>query len=362
MAGKGLSLIMSDILPGFASIRDQDQPIWLLKTLLRKGTIPHALLFTGIDGVGKRMAAMALAMACLCRNGQLDGKGPSSQSTTSSQPTNPSRPCAQCHSCRRVVSGNHPDVICIEPEGAYIRIGQIRALCNTLSMKPYENGFRVVRIANAHQMNTEAGNALLKVLEEPPDKTILVLTATAVSELLPTIASRCQRIQFNPLTAENIALELTEKKGVDPDSAKTIAALANGSMSKAYDMLQADFISYRKWLLKAAGMRGARSEKIPVRQALALAENLYKRKNKVEDSLEIIKSWLRDVLIYPFSPDKIVNQDMIEEIKKISLSEPSHSLLKKLGAVETAQKVIGANGNLRLTLDVMTTQLITSDG
>ncbi len=348
---------MSDILPGFSSIRDQSQPIWLLKTLLRKGTLPHALLFTGIEGVGKHMAAELFAMACLCRNGQLNKNGISSQSPSHSILSHPDRPCTQCATCRRVVSGNHPDVIRINPDGAYIRIGQIRSLCTTLTLKPYGDGFRIVLIANAQLMNKEAGNALLKVLEEPPANTILVLTATGVSELLPTIVSRCQRIQFNPLTTESIAAELVKKKGIPHGLAQNIAALANGSMSKAFGMLKNNFLNHRKWLLTATGMLQTAGSKIPIWQGLATAEKLFKLKESINDSLEIIKSWLRDILIYPYSPDKIINQDLRLEIARLAQSEPYGLLLKKLDAVESAQKAIEANANLRLTLEVMMMRL-----
>ena len=350
---------MLDNLSGFTSIRGQNQPIWFLTTLLQKGTIPHALLFTGIDGIGKRMTAMAFAMACLCKSDRLDENRPSFQSSTISHQY---RPCLiNCHTCRRVASGMHPDVIRIEPEGTYIRIRQIRSLYATLSLKSYEDGFRVVIISNANQMNTEASNALLKILEEPPDKTIIVLTASAASELLPTIASRCQHIGFNPLNTESIALELIERKGLNPKTAKIVAALANGSMSKAYEMIKTNFISYRKWLLKASGMRQSVGNGIPIWQGLAFAERLSKQKEKINDSLEIIKSWLRDVLIYIYSPDKIINQDMIKEIEQLSHNESTDSLLRKLNIVENAQKVIEANGNPRLTLDMMAMQLTQSD-
>jgi DNA polymerase III subunit delta' len=351
------SLMMLDRVSGFTSIRDQNRPIGLITTYLRKGTIPHAFLFTGIEGIGKRMTATAFAMACLCESGRSKENRPSFHSAKTSISK---RPCLNCHACRRVASGIHPDVIRIKPEGAFIRIRQIRALCATLSMKPYEGEFRVVLIANANQMNAEAGNALLKVLEEPPQKTILILTASAASELLPTIVSRCQSIVFNPLTQESIASELVEKKDMTPGQAKTIAILANGSMSKAFEMVKTNFTSYRKWLLKASGVLPSAGNKIPVRQGLALSETLSKQKETLNDSLEIIKSWLRDVLLYPYSPAKIINQDMINEIRKLSQTESTHALLKKLSIIENAQKIIAANGNPRLTLDVMLLELTQS--
>ena len=100
---------------------------------------------------------------------------------------------------------------------------------------------------------------------------------------------------------------------------------------------------------------------IPIWQALAFAERLSKQKERFNDSFEIIKSWLRDVLIYTYSPDKIINLDMIKEIEKLSHNESTDSLLRKLNIVENAQKVIEANGNPRLTLDVMAMQLTQSD-
>jgi DNA polymerase-3 subunit delta' len=349
---------MLDRFSGFTSIRGQNQPIWFLTTLLRKGTIPHALLFTGIEGIGKRMTAMAFAMACLCRGDRLDENRPSLQSFPQKSYH---RPCLDCNTCRRVSSGIHPDVIRIDPEGAYIRIKQIRSLCTTLSLKPYEDGLRIVIISNAHKMNAEASNALLKILEEPPDKTIIVLTASATSKLLPTIASRCQCIGFNPLSPVDIKRELIEKNELDPNSAKIVAVLANGSMSKAYEMIKTNYLSYRIWLLKAAGMLQPVGEETPVWQGLAIAERLSKQKERLNDCLEIIKSWLRDVLIYPYSPDKIINRDMIKDIEEFSKTESTESLLKKLSVVENTQKVIEANGNLRLTLDVMVLQLTQSD-
>ena len=339
---------------GFTSIRDQNRPIGLLTTYLSKGAIPHAFLFTGIEGIGKRMTAIAFAMASLCENGRSNEKGPAFHSAKTSISNHP---CLNCHACRRVAAGIHPDVIRINPEGAYIRIRQIRALCATLAMKPYEGGFRIVLIAHANQMNAEAGNALLKVLEEPPPKTILILTASAASELLPTIVSRCQCIVFNPLTPDSIASELVASKEVTPDLARTIAVLANGSMSKAFEMIKTNFTSYREWLIKASGVLPSADNKIPVWQGLALSETLSKQKETLNDSLEIIKSWLRDVLIYPYSPAKIINQDMIKEIKRMSQTESTNSLLNKLSIVENAQKIIAANGNPRLTLDVMVLQL-----
>ena len=352
---------MLDYSLGFENICDQNQAIWLLKTFLKKGNIPHAHLFTGIDGVGKRTTAIIFAMACLCESSRDDLKEPFFQSSADSPSIRPNRPCTQCRSCRRVASGHHPDVIRIDPDGAFIRIGQIRSLCATLTMRPYENGFRIVLIANAHQMNPEASNALLKVLEEPPDKTILILTASATSELLPTIVSRCQRLQFNPLSLHTIERILKEKKQLPSDSAKIIATMANGSISKAFELIQTNFIAYRKWLVGESVLGLMAAKKIPAWQGLAVAETLFKHKAYLDDSLEMIKSCLRDILIYPYAPNRIINRDMTEAIEMISQTVSVGQILEKLKAVEHAQKLISANGNLRLTLEIMAMRLSRSN-
>ena len=170
---------------GFESVIDQQKPIGILRALLEQSSVAHALLFTGIDGVGKQKTARMFAMAVNCELYRGD---------TTSQISVDSVPCGQCVSCRKITSGNHPDVLHIQPQGNLIRIDQIRALGRTLAMKPYEARYRVVMISDGHRMNPESANALLKMLEEPPEQTLLVLTASETADLLPTVVSRCQLV------------------------------------------------------------------------------------------------------------------------------------------------------------------------
>ena len=115
-------------MPGFESIIGQNLSVRLLQTFLRNGTLPHALLFTGIEGIGKRTTANILAMALNCRDKKIS----------------PVNPCGKCRSCRQISSGSHPDVITIEPQNGYLRIDQIRKLLGSLSMKPFSAEHRVV--------------------------------------------------------------------------------------------------------------------------------------------------------------------------------------------------------------------------
>lgn len=335
---------------GLESIIHPKQPIRLLTALLKKGTIPHALLFTGIEGVGKLNAALAFAMACNCTAQMQNAE---SRVGNEKIIQNPTDPCGACRSCRKIKSGNHPDIIIIEPYGPLIRIDQIRALCHTLAMKPYEARLRVVIISEAQAMNPEAGNALLKVLEEPPDRTILILTATQTSDLLPTIVSRCQHIRFNPISRKSIEALLIKEQGIDPDNAMIIAAMANGSFSKALAMHKANWINQRNWLINEVESLSSR----PICLLLAFAERLSKNKETIVDSLEVMKSWFRDLVICNYDTEKIINKDLTDKIRYASQKITVNSLLLKIKAIQTAQKDIGANTNLRLALEVMIMRL-----
>ncbi|MGD2149548.1 MAG: DNA polymerase III subunit delta' [Desulfobacterales bacterium] len=346
---------------GFESILGQKQPIRLLTTLLQNGTIPHALLFIGIEGVGKKTAAMALAMACNCM--AIKPTHHSERMRTRTETSTPYNrittitPCGCCKSCRKIESGNHPDIILLKPSGTFIRIGQIRNLLGTLAMKPFEARCRVVIISDAQAMNPSAGNALLKVLEEPPDRTILILTALQTSDLLPTIVSRCQHIRFNPISRKNLESLLLQRHGANSDEAKIIAIMANGSASKAVSMIniinRVNWINRRIWLINEV-------ESLPLSSMgsrMAFAEKLSKSKEILDESLEVIKFWFRDLVVCKYHPEKIINRDLNQRIQRASEKMNVTSLISKINDIESAQKHIQANTNLRLTLEVLIMRL-----
>jgi DNA polymerase-3 subunit delta' len=330
--------------PGFESIIDQKRPIRILTTCLRNGNIPHALMFTGISGIGKRTTARLFSKACNC---ELLASGDSRKRLDEI-------PCCRCRSCRKIKSGNHPDIIHIKPSGNIIKIAQIRNLCHTLSMKPYEAKMRVVTISEAQNLNLEAGNALLKVLEEPPEQTIIILTALNTANLLPTIVSRCQEIRFGPISRKNLMRLLHDERGTETDVARIIAAMANGSISKALAMSDDQWINQRNWLIHELEILGSRS----IRGVMAFAEKLSSKKDKLPDALEVILTWLRDLWMVGMDPEKIVNIDRIDGIQSNSGRVPPLSLLSKITAVQRAQKELQANTNLRLMLENLMLQLV----
>ena len=323
---------------GFESIIDQHKPIGILRALLDQSAVAHALLFTGIDGVGKQTTARLFAMAVNCES-YLEDKN--------SRVSADSAPCGQCVSCRKILSGNHPDVLHIQPQGNLIRIDQIRALSRTLTLKPYEAGCRVVMISDAQRMNPESANALLKVLEEPPEQTLLVLTAPETADLLPTVVSRCQLVRFNPISISSICRELVSRCNLSSDAARVVAAMAGGSMGRAIAMSRSDWLERRNWLVRElACLRQA-----PISVSLALAQRLAQDKDRLSESLEVMMSWFRDRLVRLYDPGKVINQDLISLPDWGSQNENPEILLTKIRAVRAAEKAVAANANLRLAIE-----------
>lgn len=330
---------------GFELLINQERPIRILTTLLKNRTLPHALLFTGTAGVGKQETAVALTMACNCQG---ETSGFNADDASEQGPVNPQiESCGVCKSCRKILAGNHPDVIQIQPRGPFIKIEQIRALLHTLSMKPYEAKTRVVIVSKAECMNAAASNALLKILEEPPNRSMLVLIATRGSDLLPTITSRCQPVKFNRISREYIASRIIKEHGLKPQTAEIISAMANGSLSKAQMMIAENWLLRRKWLL--AEIRALSLQ--PIARLFALAEKLSHEKEALAERLEITKTWFRDLIIDRYDTEKIINQDVADLVRIASRQTELATLLSKVDAVQKAQNRLTANTNLRLSME-----------
>lgn len=329
-------------------IINQEKPVSRLLTMFIKNTVPHALLFTGIEGIGKNAVALALAMAFNCEN----------RFETKLNPIPPNDfsdlVCLKCASCKKILSSNHPDIIQINPSGKMIKIAQIRDLCSTLLVKPFEAEKRVVIINKSETMNQEAGNALLKVLEEPPDNTLFILISGQSSDLLPTILSRCQHIGFNPVSSENIEVYLKKNCKVEPETAEIVASMANGSIKKAVEIAgngkkQRQWLTKRLWIIDEFNSLNSRN----TGACLLFAEKLATQKESVADLLDILLNYVRDLIIFRFSPEKIINRDLTEKIADFSKKISVKSLLSITDHLQSAQKDIKSNASLRLTLELM---------
>ena len=311
----------------FADLVGQPKAKELLRSALERGRPPHALLFRGPRGVGKR--SMALIFAAL-----LNCPTPSDH-----------EPCGHCSSCVRFRSGSHPDLLRIEPEGAAIKIERIRELKKALSFPPLEARFRVVVLPDIHTMRREAANSLLKTLEEPPAHTILVLTGDESGDILPTILSRCQVIPFFPLPLNGVAGLLKRQTDLNPDCAATLAAAAEGSLGRALLLHQRELLPLRRRIIEAL-LELAPDSPEAVQTLSGLAEEAATLKEELPELLDLLATWFRDLLLHGQGLNiQPINQDLRPLLPAGCRRWPPTTLAAQLPLLDRARRQLGRNCN-----------------
>ena len=220
----------------WGSIRGHDRIVAALRQNLAAGRFPHAFLFVGPEGVGKRAFARRLAQALLCER----------------RPATALDPCGACPSCLQVEAGTHPDVLAVaKPEDRHeLPIRTIRDLCADLALTPMSGSRRIAIVDDADDLSEEASNAFLKTLEEPPPGSVLVLIARSAEAQLDTVVSRCRVVRFDPLSESDLAAVLLEQ-GVtsDPAEVARLAARGEGSVARACGLADAGLADFRRTLI-----------------------------------------------------------------------------------------------------------------
>jgi DNA polymerase-3 subunit delta' len=210
---------------------------------LAQGRFPHAFLFVGPEGVGKRSFARTMAQGLLCER----------------HPEADLDPCGACPSCLQVEAGTHPDLLSVaRPEERHeLPIQVIRDLCLELGLKPMAGTRRIAIVDDADDLSEEAANAFLKTLEEPPPGSVLVLIGTAPELQLETVVSRCRVVRFEPLPeAELASLLLEQGIAADPAEAKRQALLGQGSVARARGLADKGLNAFRRSLLDEVAAPG----------------------------------------------------------------------------------------------------------
>ncbi len=318
----------------FAQILGHDRQKDILRRALASGRLAHAYLFEGPEGIGKRLMALALVRAVFCSNGN---------------------GCGDCPPCRRIDHQNHPDLHLLEPEGASIKIEQIRTLQRELAYRPLEGKKKVCLIEGAEKMNSAAGNALLKTLEEPAGNALLILLTANSEGVLGTIRSRCQRLPFSRLPRELLRKVLRERLGLAEVEGHVLAALSEGSFHKALGKDRDLYLERRREILKAVTALSAGS----VLPLFDLARQLAEEKERLPEILEILQSFYRDLLLlHHGSPESdLVNIDLREKLRRVAARESVFSLLRKLEAIAAVRRQLERNVNRQLAMDVLLLRL-----
>ncbi len=321
-----------------------EQTISELNHIIQTDRIPNALLFSGEPSTGKTKRAFEFAKSCNCR-------------------ADSNRPCNTCVSCKKINSGMHPDIIQVSlaEKKKMISISQIREIGGKLSAKPNEAHKRMVLIKDADKMNVQAQNALLKVLEEPPENTFFILTATQLSPLLPTIISRCRQIRFFPPSSHEIKQTLISQYKIDPEKAYIASHTAGSDLKKALTLLnlnleenekmRVDFQKQRIWIIQEImGLLSLKNE-ANIRKGFMLSQKLSMDPDNISGAMAIIKMVLRDLCVFKYSPEKIVNLDFSDVFKDISQIHTYCTFLEWIKDLHETEKRLASNSSIRLTLD-----------
>lgn len=322
----------------FRDILGQERVLSHLRAAWKGGRLAHAYLFLGPEGVGRESVARALAAALNC-----------------AQPGPEWDACGECPSCKRLAAGTHADFLVIRPTSEHrqpqIKIDQIRDFRKLTAYPPMEGGWRVALIKPAEDMHPAAANALLKTLEEPPERHLLILAAGSETDLFQTIVSRCQKMSFAPLPSALVVRELQARRGLSPEAAGFLAALSGGSLGRALALNPEELAEQRRQVF-------ADLEKMAQGSATAVlewAKRLAKNKQEVDNFLLLAQMWYRDLLVLECgaASSLLAHQDCAADLEREQARGIPKSWFAAFAALSAAHRQLQANLNPQLTLDIL---------
>lgn len=358
---------------------DQDRVVQALRGAIERDRVAHAYLFYGPDGVGKRAVAIEFARALQCERGEPDA-------------------CGECNACSKVRRLIHPDVQVFFPQPSDAEMEEIVERIQRLAKNPYaavdfirrpsltdatkqsnkqafysvdfvrevlqkissyrpvEGRYKVVIITDADLFRQDSANAFLKLLEEPPPRTVFILTTNRPDRLLPTILSRCQKHRFDAISPEMIERVLVEKEGVEPETAAMLARMADGSYSRALDLMEnVELTANRALVVDFLRQSYAASKNLP-----ALIDSLAGMgRDRVKGVLLLMQSWVRDLVLYDAAGDeaRLVNVDQAESIRKFCTNLPHADLQAMVSLIEDAMRLVERNVHLFLVFKGLSQEL-----
>ncbi len=319
----------------------QERAVAALTGALAAGRAAHAYLFVGPERVGKHTLALKLAQALNC-----EGEEP---------------PCDGCEPCRRIAAGIHADVQTVTVEEAEederrkgIHVSQIRELQRVTSLKPFQGRSRVVIIDPADEMNVSAQNAFLKTLEEPPPQVVFVLVTADESRLLPTIRSRCRRLELRLPSVADVETALRERD-VDEEQARLLARLSAGRIGWALEVAaDPSLLERRQESLSQAGALASMSVAQRLELAERLAQEYRRRPEALLAQLEAWRDWWRDVLVVQAgAEDGVANVDRLPDLRRDAARLPRDEVAFFVRALQEARRYLGENAQPRLLMETL---------
>lgn len=308
----------------------------LLRRHIAQGQVRHAYLLTGPSGIGRRTLALKFAQALCCP-----------------QPLAPGMPCGTCRTCAQIARQEHPDLLVTQAEttGGILKVEQIRDLLHSLALSPYTAPYRIALLLRFQEANASAQNALLKTLEEAPEKAILLLTADSAEMLLPTIVSRCEILRLRPLGLEPLATALQQRWGLPDDEAQRLAHYSGGRTGFALWLHEHpdELARNLAWATDVPRLLNATR-----RERFAYAEEAAKDKDTLR---HLFQSWLaywRDLLL--------VSSGAVTPLVHLEFSNDLHRLAEQVdrrtahactARLEDALQKLDANINPRLLTEVL---------
>ncbi len=308
----------------------------LLAEHVAQGKERHAYLFTGPSGIGRRTLAIRFAQGLNCL-----------------KPPTPGQPCRACSACKRIEQMRHPDLSVVEAEheGETLKIDQVRELQHTLSLTPYEARYRIAILLRFEEAHASAANAMLKMLEEPPARVVILLTARSVESLLPTIVSRCEVLRLRPLSTDETAKGLQSIRNVPEELSERLAHISDGRPGYAIRLFeQPRLLELRQSMLDELIRLLAASR----RERFAYVKEIVDDKEGLRDELQVWLTFWRDVLICASGmSESITNLDHLPQIQKLAKAIELRGAQFHVSAIERTMERIEHNINARLALEVL---------
>lgn len=278
---------------GFDDIEGQKGVVTHFKNAIKLNRISHAYILNGEKGMGKKTIARAFSMTLMCeRHGE--------------------SPCMECHACKQIMTDNNPDVRWVTHEKPnVISVDEVRRQINTdVQIKPYSSDYKIYIVDDADKMNQPAQNAILKTIEEPPPYVVILLLTVNKDMLLSTILSRCVSLELRPLRKQQVESYLVEKAGIVDYKAREVSDFAGGNIGKAIRLASSDdFMELKESVARVA----KNIAKMTAADINAAIKEISSYKENIEEYLELLFTWYRDVLIYKSCGEKgyNINQKII---------------------------------------------------